>query len=781
MTNGSIYGLPEQLSFSVDTHLLRELGTLLVGRNSTALVELLKNAYDADATSVTVHGEGLSEMGLIRVSDNGHGMTFLDFQDKFLRIAGRSKEGDKRRSPVFGRRFTGAKGIGRLSAHKLASILAIESRPDLTVNGRAVSDDGVQAVINWEAIEASKASMDDAREIAAERQRPSIGSAPGTTLELQHLHSEWNSRQLNEFLAEVRSTRPDSTILARPLAEIFGNSSLLGELKPSDTGPADPGFTIELSGDLAGSESQWPTLLSHVNWMIEIDATEDEVVNYRITPSTRTRNVYPTAEVRNFAVATSGTRPLFEARILVRDGSDSTDSRLPDLLNRFSKEASGVRLYVEGFRVLPYGSPRNDWLGLDQATVGRDSLTVQESLLKREDRSVVDERTYQLSNGSYFGGVFLHEETSGGLQMVVNREGYLPGDSLDAMILAVKRGIDLSVRIRAALGAKAKTDDNLRKVEARRREVNRLLDDEVVPDSTSTLDDRREAWLSAGRSAASELRSSLREPDEETRRNIAIVNAALDQMQSQVDESLDERAQLRILASLGTQVGAFVHEVNGVLAQARVIRALIDQLIESTPDRVAELRAIRQGQNELIATLERQALYLSDSMGAEARRRRVRQPVADRLQTAIRLLGGAASQREVVIEDALPPGLKSPPMFPAELNVVLTNLVSNAIKAASSQEPKSPNPIVRVSGRALDGELELLVENTGVEVRPEVGEKWFAPFETSTNTVDPVLGQGLGLGLPLTRRIIEEYGGDVRFVRPSEGMSTAVRVIVPDR
>ncbi len=46
-------------TFTVDTHLFRELGELLVGRDSTALVELIKNSYDADATEVLVHAERL--------------------------------------------------------------------------------------------------------------------------------------------------------------------------------------------------------------------------------------------------------------------------------------------------------------------------------------------------------------------------------------------------------------------------------------------------------------------------------------------------------------------------------------------------------------------------------------------------------------------------------------------------------------------------------------------------------------------------------------------------
>src|SRR5437868_7076372 len=106
--------------FTVDTHLFRELGELLVGRDSTALVELIKNSYDADATVVTVKGRHLDDpkRGRISVTDDGIGMNAKVFEDGFLRIASRIKEVGDRRSPLFKRRFTGAKGIGRLAAHK---------------------------------------------------------------------------------------------------------------------------------------------------------------------------------------------------------------------------------------------------------------------------------------------------------------------------------------------------------------------------------------------------------------------------------------------------------------------------------------------------------------------------------------------------------------------------------------------------------------------------------------------------------------------------------------
>src|SRR2546427_7894184 len=103
-------------TFTVDTHVFRELGELLVGRDSTALVELIKNSYDADATEVVVYGQNLDDLehGLIKVADNGVGMDARTFEDGFLRIAARTKDVGTRRSVVFKRRYTGEKGIGRL-------------------------------------------------------------------------------------------------------------------------------------------------------------------------------------------------------------------------------------------------------------------------------------------------------------------------------------------------------------------------------------------------------------------------------------------------------------------------------------------------------------------------------------------------------------------------------------------------------------------------------------------------------------------------------------------
>ena len=66
------------------------------------------------------------------------------------------------------------------------------------------------------------------------------------------------------------------------------------------------------------------------------------------------------------------------------------------------------------------------------------------------------------------------------------------------------------------------------------------------------------------------------------------------------------------------------------------------------------------------------------------------------------------------------------------------------------------------------------VENTGAAVKVSDGERWFRPLQSSTTEVDSILGQGMGLGLTITRRILEEYGSTIRFVSPSAGYATAL-------
>src|ERR1700690_1425128 len=93
--------------------LLRTLGEELISNEVVAVIELVKNAYDADATRVLIRFTGPLEpnKGCIEVVDNGHGMELETVQTVWMEPATPSKRGKVRRTEKLKRRYLGAKGI----------------------------------------------------------------------------------------------------------------------------------------------------------------------------------------------------------------------------------------------------------------------------------------------------------------------------------------------------------------------------------------------------------------------------------------------------------------------------------------------------------------------------------------------------------------------------------------------------------------------------------------------------------------------------------------------
>jgi signal transduction histidine kinase len=257
---------------------------------------------------------------------------------------------------------------------------------------------------------------------------------------------------------------------------------------------------------------------------------------------------------------------------------------------------------------------------------------------------------------------------------------------------------------------------------------------------------------------------------------LEITQTAIAELVSVGDRLRDSAAMLRVLASLGIQMANFVHEIRGLLGAATVVHEAVGRLREHTGIR----GEARTRLNEVYASLgdqrrqiERQASYLVDIASTDARRRRTSQPLSGRFDSAAQLISLAAERRGVRIANQIPPDLKSPPMFPAELTAVFSNLLSNALKAAG--EGKS----VRARGERRDDNAVVVVENTGEEVDLADSERWFRPFESSTVDVDSSVGYGMGLGLTITRDILEQYGASIKFVEPADGFATAVEIAFP--
>lgn len=741
---------------------------MLVGRDSTALIELVKNAYDADANTVTVHGEHLGDAkrGFIWVKDDGNGMTQETFEKGFLRIASRFKEAEQSVSPKFHRRVTGAKGIGRLAAHKLSRKLEI-----LSIS-RDPSTDKIQeafeAIIDWDKIEsASTLDRVPANAIVISPLKSPAPNARGTTLTLRNLRRAWTDRERRQFVFEAERTVPPS-FLAGPLPKSILEQKLLFErpIVHSQEHTLSK-WNLHLSGEFEVGDEYGALIADAAAWVLEIDASGSKPV-FGISPTLRYKASNPDAKrvIRTLDSRQPETFPRFQARILIREGDWEAGSKSA---KKWRKAATGVHVFLEGFRVLPYGEPGNDWLELDRLYTQRtrqiDPLV--DALLEEQEVPDKHAALLALPARAFLGAAFLSLVRASRLRMLINREGFVPDAHYHHFEEILKRAIAFATRVRA----EAKTA----KREERRADRLKKV---VANESASTPVAHLEKTVELSSQQVKAVHEALLLGDVAKAQNeLRKVEESLSSAPVTARDIKDQQALIGVLASLGTQMSAFVHEVEGLVALSANIESALRNAVDTVPDSVHRkiLLRIASSVEELRRVLERQAAYLTDVSTSDARRRRTRQSLRERFAGATVLFEHHAIKRNIQIINDISEDLTSPPMFKSEVTAVFSNLLSNAIKAIGEGGK------IRATAVAQDAEPRIVVrvENTGVSVSPEEGEQWFRPFASTTADVDPGLGKGLGLGLTITRRILDEYGVTIHFVKPSRGFATCLEMSFP--
>ena len=122
---------PSILHFKFDVSTFRLLGRELITDRITALFELVKNCYDANAEKVDITFESLnplSDKSRIIIKDDGLGMTFEDIRDKWMVIGTSSKRRKKTSPEPYNRVVAGKKGVGRFAVDKLGGKLVMRTK-----------------------------------------------------------------------------------------------------------------------------------------------------------------------------------------------------------------------------------------------------------------------------------------------------------------------------------------------------------------------------------------------------------------------------------------------------------------------------------------------------------------------------------------------------------------------------------------------------------------------------------------------------------------------------
>lgn len=352
--------------FRPRARIIKTIGEELISNDNVAVIELVKNSYDAGSPIVEITFDGTVKERLegkkvkkyidrrnasILIFDEGKGMDFNTIQTAWMEPATNFKKKKENESTT--RKFTGEKGIGRFASAKLASRLELITR----------QKDGEEIIVhfNWDDFSNEENYLENINVHWEKRAAKEIKKS-GTILKLIGLSDDWDEDKIREMRVTL--------------------SRLLNPISPVED------FLIKVNvpcglDEKVGGVIERPETLNRPDYYIKGEVTEDGRPDKVLFFS---KNIGQEQQL-----------PFAEKEFLLKDpqrqsvvGRFSFEFRVwnRDNLNRLSKEMgstvravktdlddlSGISIYRDNVRVLPYGNKNNDWVGLDIRRVNNPTL-----------------------------------------------------------------------------------------------------------------------------------------------------------------------------------------------------------------------------------------------------------------------------------------------------------------------------------------------------------------------------------------------------------------------
>ncbi len=690
--------------------MLRRIGDELISSETVAVIELVKNAYDADATRVLVRFQGPLEIGqgTIEVMDNGHGMSLETMQTTWMEPATLFRK-RQQRSEQYGRRVLEEKGIGRFAASRLANTLEVVTR-------RTGEDREIRALFDWSQFDDEHKYLDQVEVLWEESEPAEIcpggtihtlwgeGQTPesnalthGTILRMKGLRAIWDksqfetlhtglSRLISPFFEQDQLTRHDAFQIYLELPAQF--ASLSGIIQPPEA-LKNPHYTVKGSVDETG----------HYTLTFKLPGQDGQelITGQFPLPDRHMPQCGP------FSI---------ELRVWDRDSlsglAHERGATLADV-RRDLDAAAGINIYRDGFRVLPYGEPRNDWLRLD---------------LRR-----VQNPTMRLSNNQIMGYVLISADKNPQLHDQSNREGLIEGPALD----------DLRELVKMVLA----------ELETRRYTIRRPSDTGQQTAPAGGL------FSGLDLTGISDL---IRKQHPDDTRLLELVQERERELELRVKVVQEVLARYRRLATLGQLVDTVLHDGRAPLAKIGNEAHLGQRDIERTrTDNGNLLARLRQR----FGTISAQVAVLTalfrkiEPFGGRKRGRpvqvRLEQVIADAfsvLETESAAVGAQVS---------LPDTNTQVTVDQAEIQEVIVNMLQNSLYWLR-QVPQDRRKVAVCVRRKSADEVEIVFSDSGPGVKAAVREAIFDPYFSTRP-------DGVGLGLTIAGEIINEYyAGDLELL-----------------
>lgn len=338
--------------FKPKARLLVLLGEQLITNEIIAVVELVKNAYDADSTKSRVTLNGVKkERGNIIIEDDGVGMNLDTILNVWFEPATdfRKKQRDKReRTKKFDRFPLGEKGIGRFAGHKLGNVVEVITKHEK-------SNEEIVLTVDWNLFE--KDEYLERVPISWATRNPEVftGDRNGTKITIRDLRKKWTVNMVRnlyiklqtlnspfmkktDFKVEIDAPEFKEIVEKLPeISEILDKSIYKLEGKVDENGILD--FNYEFDNE------------AHPGLKRKIENT-------------------PTEDAKDPKKFKDKRKPLcgrFSVKFYVWDLDPATlgETIQRSYYTKFVRPHTGIRIYRDGFRVWPYGESDDDSFGLD--------------------------------------------------------------------------------------------------------------------------------------------------------------------------------------------------------------------------------------------------------------------------------------------------------------------------------------------------------------------------------------------------------------------------------
>ena len=713
----------EKVRFTVDAGIISRLGEELVGKRDTAVAELIKNAYDADATIVDVIFVNANlPGGELIIEDNGSGMTREQLINGFMRLSSSDKIHNPI-SPIFQRTRAGQKGIGRFATQRLGTCLTI-------ITQTQTSSDAIKVVLDWGKFESDKYL----NTIESDIQLIPKVKEQGTILSITGLRDGWSDAYVTKIYRCV------STLLQPyPLSKTYSGNN-------------DPGFKAYFYRDLKDDGHKILDEVSEITQfaLAEIDTYVDDQGHAHWSLKCNKYNYF-----QEFSI---GKDPEDESSIMeyvrgvhariyyfIYEASLISGQKRKEI-REIAEEQGGIRLYRKGFRVLPYGEKGDDWLGLDESARRRSIVAPHQNI-------------------SFFGLVEINDEGAEVFEETSSREGLIQNLAYDELvsylynviISAVLKVADLRGR-KGRAGQKdwGKKNTSVR-IDTALNELKSIF--EAINSGNSSPDIREDT--SSFYFRAKEL----------------IQNLIVDRKEEQDERQslIDENNMLRVLAGSGLVIGEFIHEIKrfepAFSADLSVLRKGLEDnpiMLKKTYDMDINLKSFKAYTSYFDRTISRNVIRELEPIN-------VKEQVNAFYDSIQNDINRAHIDFPVPKYDGV--GLNTIPMHPSEWMSILFNLYTNSKKALKDIDNKK----IFVHCWKDNKNILLDFSDNGKGIPIEDRDNVFNAFYTTSVPVgsgDDAYS-GTGLGLTIVRDIISSYNGTIEVVESLPDYKTTFRISLP--